>query len=43
MKKTIFLALWLLPWVVQAQTEVIEQFYEKYRQDERFSRVYISP
>lgn len=40
---TIFLALWLLPCVVQARTEVIEQFYEKYRQDERFSRVYISP
>lgn len=43
MKKTILLALCLLPCWLQAQTEVIEKFYEKYRQDERFSRVYISP
>lgn len=43
MIKILFLALCLLPWLAQAQTEVIEQFYEKYRQDERFSRVYISP
>jgi len=43
MKKTIFLALCLLPCWLQAQTEVIEQFYEKYRQDQRFSRVYINP
>ncbi|WP_339923993.1 DUF4252 domain-containing protein [uncultured Cyclobacterium sp.] len=43
MKKILFLALCLLPWLAQAQNEVIDQFYEKYRQDERFSRVYISP
>lgn len=43
MKKFIFLALWLMPWMLQAQTEMVERFYEKYREDERFSRVYISP
>jgi hypothetical protein len=43
MKKLILLALWLMPWMLQAQTEVIERFYEKYKEDERFSRVYISP
>ena len=43
MKKILLLALCLLPWLAEAQTEVIEQFYEKYRQDDRFSRVYISP
>ena len=43
MKKFIFLTLWLMPWMLQAQTEVVERFYEKYKEDERFSRVYISP
>ena len=43
MKKILLLVLCLLPWLAEAQTEVIEQFYEKYRQDDRFSRVYISP
>lgn len=43
MKKLVVLVILLLPVMVQAQEDAIERFYAKYMDDERFSRVYISP
>ncbi|SHM64589.1 protein of unknown function [Cyclobacterium lianum] len=43
MKKILLLIVLLVPVLVQAQEDAIERFYSKYMDDERFSRVFISP
>lgn len=43
MKKYIWLIFWAISFQIQAQDDAIEKFYSKYMQDDRFSRVFISP
>ncbi|MFC4872342.1 DUF4252 domain-containing protein [Negadavirga shengliensis] len=43
MKRYIWLMLWAVCFQIQAQDDAIEKFYSKYMEDDRFSRVYISP
>lgn len=43
MNKIVCMVILLVPVLVQAQEDAIERFYAKYMDDERFSRVYISP